>query len=201
MPLHTLVPQPAVLSPTCPRKTRGGSQDPTQTPATPTKSYKGLDRPPKLNASQDEEFTCRSPLPRAHSAGGQPRPPGVGRCPECWGMPREVTRATGDTCLKVPAHPGEAAEPPKPYLTQQLRQLCFTALTATAAKGAVKYRVVTTGPGLVPTVQTPGSACPQLLPLPPTPVLRHPPVLRPPSVPPGSLLSPGGFPSVWDLTM
>lgn len=58
-------------------------------------------------------------------------------------MPGGGTRATGDTSLKAHTHPHrDQAASPVPYLTQQQRQLRFTAFTATAAKGAVKCKAV-----------------------------------------------------------
>ena len=61
------------------------------------------------------------------------------------GMPSDGSRATGDTLLSCPPIPGDQAAPLTPYLSQQRRQLRFTALTATAAKGAFKRGVVRTG--------------------------------------------------------
>lgn len=62
-------------------------------------------------------------------------------------MPSNGTRATGDTRPRCPPIPGGQAAPLTPYLRQHQRQRRFTALTATAAKGAVKrgaftYRLV-----------------------------------------------------------
>ena len=61
------------------------------------------------------------------------------------GMPSDGRRATGDTLLRCPPIPGAQAALLTPYLSQQRRQLRFTALTATAAKGAFKRGVVRTG--------------------------------------------------------
>lgn len=86
-----------------------------------------------------------APPPAARSASGPPRSWGGGgggsRCPECWGMPGEGTREPPEMPVwRYPLIPRNQKEPSTPYLTQERRQLRFTAITATAAKGAVKCR-------------------------------------------------------------
>ena len=79
-------------------------------------------------------------------------------------MPSDSTLATGETSLRRPPIPGGQAAPLTPYLLQHQRQRRFTALTATAAKGAVKRGAFTyrlgwcrsrwprPPPGLLPTL-------------------------------------------------
>lgn len=136
------------------RKSRYGSHDPAQTSLPQPRSYKGPDRPPKLNWSQDADLTCwhaqqrgkdcprtsttrcswltEYPLPGARSTCGRR---GEGRCPECRGLPMRAPEPPAAPVSKGLPIPSNPAEPPLPFLTQQQRQLRFTALPATAAKG------------------------------------------------------------------
>ena len=109
------------------------------------------------------------PPPGARWACGPPRPLGGGgsRCPECWGMPGEGTRAARDTCLKAPSppqrpsgvfynlpHPAAAATP-----LYGIHNIC--------CKRAVKCRAVAILEAVGDDrVVLPGSStCPRFLPL------------------------------------
>ncbi|XP_072696445.1 uncharacterized protein [Canis lupus baileyi] len=71
-----------------------------------------------------------------------PRPLRGSRCPECWGCTGSASDRPAMTSEGAPPAPRGPAASPTPYLTQQRRQLRFTAFPATAAKGAVKRRAV-----------------------------------------------------------
>lgn len=95
-----------------------------------------------------------------------------------WGAADVGTQKAGECRMGHPSHrrhlsegarpsPRNQAASPAPYLTQQQRQLRFTAFTANAAKGAVKRKAVDTlvAVGDVPTVLTWTSAHPRRLPI------------------------------------
>lgn len=117
---------PTLAAPRRSRKSRDGAHDPAQTSLPQPESCKGLITlqnrtcprtrilPAARPGAQEERpggtstTSCsraKKPLPGARKPAARRGLCGEGRCPECWAMPREGTRATSDTCLKAFAHP------------------------------------------------------------------------------------------------
>lgn len=137
-PSAVLPPTPTRLSRPCsnvatPSKVLRGSRSPPQTAPVP-----GCGSSPRTRSGAWAGLSRRTASLRA----APPRPLRGSRCPECWGCTGSASDRPAMTSEGAPPAPRGPAASPTPYLTQQRRQLRFTAFPATAAKGAVKRRAV-----------------------------------------------------------